>query len=250
MPMGFGWLFFGYVLEYILGMSPYGCFTFLIGYGVMYRGLCELRRYCHSFIRAVYCLIPLSVVALLRTIQGFDRLFSWGTSLVDPPWSQIALWADLVLVLAFHFFLMLSVRELATRVSSPKQAVYAMRNFIIFLLYACVYTLWHTNVLADTRMYGVLLLLQLIWSILNSVMLYSCYMHICPAQEPERPPSRFAWVNRFRARFEQKENDAIEADRRYHAENARRRREKYLSSLSEKQRKKEQKKHNESNEGK
>ncbi len=241
--MGFGWLFFGYVLEYVLGMSPYGCFVFLIGYGVMYRGLCELRRYCRAFSRAIWVLIPLMPVALFRTVAGLDSLFSWGLEFVGAPWNQVAVWTDLLLVLAYHFFLTLAIRELAKRVSSPKQAIYATRNFLIVLLYGCVAVLWRTGVLSGSPAWGVLLLLQLVWAVMNSVMLYSCYMHICPAQERERTPSRFAFVNRLRARFEQKENEAIEADRRYHAEKARDRREKYLSSISEKQRRKEEKKH-------
>jgi hypothetical protein len=68
-----------------------------------------------------------------------------------------------------------------------------------------------------------MLIAQLIWVICNCVMLYSCYMRIAPANESDtRPPSRFAFINRMRAAFDSREQKAIEADRAYHADNAKR----------------------------
>ena len=47
--MGFGLLFFGYFMEFLLSMNKIGTFTHIIGYMVMFAGLARLRRYCRMF---------------------------------------------------------------------------------------------------------------------------------------------------------------------------------------------------------
>ena len=85
-------------------------------------------------------------------------------------------------------------------------------------------------------------LLMLIFAICYCVLLYSCYMRIAPAEEttPTRKPSRFGWVNRLRDAYEEKTQKAIDADRAYHAKNARERLEKKQSRMSKKQQEREE----------
>jgi hypothetical protein len=115
-----------------------------------------------------------------------------------------------------------------------------MRNLIAFALYAGCYLL--LNIVPTFKvLIPVTLLLRLFWAICNCVMIYSCYMHIAPANEyEERLQSRFAFVNRMRAAFAAREQKAIEADRVYHAEHARRAHDKKMARLSKKQQSREQ----------
>ena len=85
------------------------------------------------------------------------------------------------------------------------------------------------------------MLLQIVYHVLVGVMLVSCYMRICDAEDEDMPlrRSRFAWVNRIReerARREQAAADSVtkyaedklkkrreERERRYNAQNRKKR---------------------------
>jgi signal transduction histidine kinase len=227
--MGWGLLFFGYFLEFILGInSMFAPFVYLIGFAVILMGVSQLARYCKSFLRAKWCVLALMVLSVWRTYAGLNDLFSLGLPFVNQTVSSVVSWLFFLGMTLFHVFLALSVKELALRVDSNKNAVRALRNLVMYGLYAVAYLL--SNTMTGVKsLVPIVLLLWPVWAICNCVMLYSCYMHIVPADQEEqagRPLSRFAFVNRFRAAMDAKEQKAIEADRAYHAENARRRMEK------------------------
>ena len=73
--MGFGLLFFGYFLEFLLGMNKIGVFTHVIGYMVMFMGISRLRLYCHTFRYSLYTTFPLLIVAVYRTFAHLPELF-------------------------------------------------------------------------------------------------------------------------------------------------------------------------------
>ncbi len=233
--MGWGLLFFGYFLEFILGINAmFAPFVHLVGFALMAVGVSGLARYCKSFHSVKWCVLALMAVSVWRTYAGLDELFSLGLPFVDGMASTAVSWLYFVGITLFHIFLALSVKELALRVGVSKNAVRALRNLVMYGLYAIAYLLVNT-LPAVKSLVPVVLLLWPVWAICNCVMLYSCYMHIVPSHENEhvaRPPSKFAFVNRIRAVFEAKEQRAIEADRAYHAENAR----KKMERLSQKQR--------------
>lgn len=233
--MGWGLLFFGYFLEFILGINAmFAPFVHLIGFALMAVGASSLSRYCKSFGRVKWCAVALTMVGVFRTYTGLDELFSLGLPAVTGPLSATFSWLYFLGISLLHLFMALSVKELAMRVGVNKNAVRALRNLVMYGLYAAAYLLVNT-LPALKILVTVVLLLWPLWAICNCVMLYSCYMHIMPAHEDEnapRPLSRFAFVNRFRAAMDAKEQKAIEADRAYHAENAKKR----MERLSQKQR--------------
>lgn len=238
--MGWGLLFFGYFLEFILGMNTmFAPFVHVLGYALMAVGINGLRRYCRSFVRVYACALALLLLGVWRMFVGVDELFSLQLPFLLDGINQTVVWLNFALMILFHIFLALSVKELALRVSVSKNAVRAMRNLIAFGLYAVCYLLL---MLVPTLKFLVpaTLLLWPLWAICNCVMLYSCYMRIAPANESDqRPPSRFAFVNRMRSAIEIREQKAIEADRAYHAENARRAHEKKMARMSKKQQSRE-----------
>lgn len=237
--MGWGLLFFGYFLEFILGINAmFAPFVHLLGFALMAVGISGLARYCKSFHRVKWCAIALMVISIFRTYAGLDELFSLGLPLVSGVVSTVFSWLYFLGISLFHVFLALSVKELALRVDSNKNAVRALRNLVTYGLYAAAYLLVNT-LPAVKALVPIVLILWPVWAICNCVMLYSCYMHIVPAHENEnapRTPSRFAFINRLRAAFDAKEQKAIEADRAYHEQNAR----KKMERLSQKQRAREE----------
>lgn len=243
--MGWGLLFFGYFLEYILALnSLFAPFVLLVGYALMVVGCNGLARFCKRFLFPKWCAAALMLPALWRTVVEINTRFSLGLGFLPEAVTSAARWIDFGGSVVFHIFLALAVKELALRVDQTKNAVRAYRNLLfvgLHALFVVVQTLLPIEEVVRV-LYPVTILLQLTWAICNCVMLYSCYMHIAPANASEvRAPSRFAFVNRIRDELDRREQKAIEADRAYHAENARRAHDKKVARMSKKEQAREQK---------
>ncbi|MBO5898636.1 MAG: hypothetical protein J6R04_06465 [Clostridia bacterium] len=253
--MGWGPLFFGYFLAFVPGQNVLlSTPMLLIGGGFMLWGLIRLSRYCHTFRYAT-----LGVVLMMAT-----ALLGAGLLLVMPPlelstetlgvadWLRVLsesgryVWLDwirLLFLMLFHVALAFSVKEIALRVGVEKNAVRALRNLVLLGVYVLAIVLQSSGV-GIAHLAEVATIVLLIVSVCNSVMLYSCYMRIAPAEgedaEDTRKPSRFAFVNRFRAKMQEREDKAREADRAYSEQQMREEREKQLSRMSKKQRQREE----------
>lgn len=245
--MGWGILFFGYFLVFVLGLNPvFQMFLAIPGWLLMLVGLGNLKRYCRSFNHARWCVYPALAVAAWQMLGGIQTQFQLSLPFLIERVTAVVDWAELLLILLFHTLLALSIKELALRVSVTNNVIRAMRNLVLVWLYG-ILTLVGGVVSSESlvrTMYPIALLLQLIWAIAFCVLLYSCYMRICPADDTQnvRKTSRFGWVNRLRDTMEAKEQKAIEADRAYHQKQARERQEKRLARLSRKQLAKQQRK--------
>ena len=109
------------------------------------------------------------------------------------------------------------------RTGVQKNAVRAMTNLAAVVLYEILWV-WYT--LEQQRsisgmLYGFAMLMKLIWIISNLILIGSCYRRICPAGQEvadakrAKKPSRFAFVNRVRERYQASEEKAIREDRAY-----------------------------------
>lgn len=243
--MGWGLLFFGYFLEFILGMNAmFAPFVHLVAYAFMVVGCNGLARYCKRFALPKWCALGLMLPAIWRTFAGVNDLLSLGLPFLPDVVTEVVRWIDFSGVVVFHILLALAVKELALRVGVNKNAVRAIRNLIMVGLHAAFILIQAALPVESVVrvLYPVSLLLQLAWAICNCIMLYSCYMRIAPANESDAPPpSRFAFINRIRRAMEEREQKAIEADRAYHADNARRAHEKKMARMSKKQQARQQK---------
>ncbi len=243
--MGWGLLFFGYFLEFLLGINEsIGAFIHLIGRGFMLVGVAALERYLRLFSRVRYTLYAYLCLSLPITVYGVGRVLGFSVSFLTDSVMNVIRWSDLVVMLILHVFLAFAVKELALRVSLPKNAMRALRNLILTGLYALLYVI--CRILQSGEVVAILFaaatLLRVLYVILNCVLLYSCYMHIAPAggESMERAPSRFAFINRLRRAFDEKEQKAIDADRAWHAERAKKAQEKRMARMSRKQREKQE----------
>ncbi|MBE6620664.1 MAG: hypothetical protein E7625_04810 [Ruminococcaceae bacterium] len=244
--MGWGLLFFGYFLEYILGLnSLFAPFVHVIAYAMMYAGLSGLQRYCKRFRYAKWCAIALAILSVWRTFAQAETALGITFGFVVKEITTVVSWLDFAGSIIFHVALAFAVKEIAQRLSVSKNAVRAVRNLVLVLLYGVLFVV---HALIPTEqvalvVYPPLVLSRVAFAICNCVLLYSCYMRIVPAgggEDAPRAPSRFGAINRMRRAFDEKEKQAIEADRQYHADNARRRYEKQTARMSQKQRAKEE----------
>lgn len=252
--MGWGPLFFGYFLAFVPGQNSLLSVTMmLLGGAFMLFGLAKLTRYCHTFAYALGGVTLMMTVALVNVVLMLIFPTADAESVAD--WLRALsavdryVWLSFLQLLAvglFHVALAFGVKEIAMRVGVEKNAVRALRNLILMGIYVLA-TALHMSGASIPYLYAIATLVLLIVSICNCVMLYSCYMRIAPAEGPdaerenrERKPSRFAFVNRLRAKMQEREERAHEADRAYNETRMREEREKQLSRMSKKQRRREE----------
>ena len=241
--MGWGALFVGYVCTFVLGLNPvFSVFLALPGWALSVWGLRGLARYERTFRYSLWCALATVPVCLWQTLQGASDRFSLSVPFLSAQLSAVLEPVSMVLTVLYHTLLALAIVRIARKVSLQKNATRAARDAVLVWLYGIGGTL--TGVAGErawaATVVGAVLLLRLLWAVLFAVLLYSCYMHICPAEDSgaDAPPKPFGigWLDRFRTRAWEKEQKAISADREYHAKNAREQRDKQLSRLSQKQR--------------
>ena len=217
--MGFGLLFIGYFLEYLIGMNDIGVFTHLLGYMVMFAGLSQLRLYCRAFSYAQYCTVPLMLLSIYRTFAGLPELFDISFTFVTEARTFWVNLLDVGMVVFFHVLLAIAIMEICNRTGVKKNSVVAIRNLLIVLLYAATHLFFTFSDGRAMILFGVVLLLQLIWVICNLILIGSCYMRICPAgqenMDKQRPLSRIPWIARLQEKYQKSEDKAIREDQAY-----------------------------------
>lgn len=198
--MGFGILFFGYLITYLLSLNPYAALTRLIGYAVMLVGLTRLRRHNRWFAFSQLTAIPLGALALVNTVLDLLGRFG-GTEYA----AAGALEGFMTLfVLLFHVCLMVAIHTIAADTELPRLGRSARTALGLTAAYAvlsglCVLPVDLGQSYTMTLNF-LLFLFGLVWTLFNLVLIFRCYMWICLEgdEEMEQKPSRFAFVNRFR----------------------------------------------------
>lgn len=252
--MGWGLLFLGYLMKFLLGLNPiFDVVLTLPACLVMLLGLKRLSLYCHTFHYALWSTALLAAVSVGGVIGALlvpssalpaagAGLTAWLRYVANASLGGWVAWADMIAVVLFHAALALGIKDIAMRVGVQKNAVRAIRNLVLVGLYAlCLLT---ANIVPSVApmMAAPATLICLVFAVCNCVLLYSCYMRIAPAEEvvTTRRQNRIGWINRLRDAYERKTQKAIEDDRAYHAQLSSERREKLLARMSQKQRNKEE----------
>ncbi len=218
--MGFGILFFGYIIMSVFSLNPFGALAQLIGYSVMLWALVKLSPYAKNFRIAKYTVIPLIATSVFSSVLTVSEKLGVSTSGFDAV-KEMLNPVVAVLVLVFHFFLLFGIRELALFTELSKLADRATRNFVVGVFYYAL-TLFgslDTPIKGDFATYFGLptLVIGLVWFVLNIVLIYSCYMWICLEgdENMERKRSRFEFINKLNDAFDKKEEDAIKSTLEY-----------------------------------
>lgn len=231
--MGFGWLFLGYVISFLLysvaGMLNVGFLAHAVGYLLMLRGLYELRKYRREF------LLPLAVVCLLLPITVWDALrelsetFLWRLPFLTETATTVVAWVDFGLLLAFHFSLYYAISVIARSVELPRTVRDAMFDTIVGAGYAVLYIVSRLPVLASVAaQFSVpLTVFLLFWRICDLCLLISCCKNICPAGDENVAPRRYRWefLNRLGDSFARNFHRAADSARQGYEENLRKKQE-------------------------
>ncbi|MBR2445234.1 MAG: hypothetical protein IKB28_01045 [Clostridia bacterium] len=220
--MGFGILFLSYFLAFFVPLS----YLHIIGYAGVAWALYKLKDYRPTFARAVWWLIPLGVCCLYHILASVLSLLpSMGLAEVQLPFVNATVTAvvsmiESALILRFHFMLLRTLRGFASELELPEIVKRSDWGLWLVSIQCSCYILAMILELVGMSLplFSVIaLLLQFVWSIFNLYNLFTCYMYICPEgdESMERAPSRFGFVNEFRARMDERDRRAREKEAAY-----------------------------------
>lgn len=226
--MGFGYLFLGYLVTFVLYLTiqalGFGGFGLLIGYGLMLCGARCLYRYQRAFAYAKWALIPLLVTAVYESARNLAELFLWNTSLFDGVWRTVYSWAVFLLLLFFNLAMLYGIRSLARDVGLPRIVSAAIRNSIFVVLYGVLYLVGNFPVFTTEQVRAYLglpmVLTQMVFVFCNLFLILTCAKDICPEGEEDQAPKRYRWewlnrvgdtYERTRKRTEERTKEDLEA---------------------------------------
>lgn len=230
--MGFGFLFIGYLLTFLLYLTlqalGFGSLALLGGYALMLYALTKLCRFHASFSLAKWSLIPLLLTGIYRLLQDADTLFLWNVAFAGDTVAAVMDWVEFCLSVLFQFALLYGIRMLADGVELKKISAAAMRNTIVYGIYAALYIVGNLSFAASFRQYLTFstVLFNIAWLALNLLLIVSCAKNICPAGDEEVTPrrSRFEWINRMGDAYEES-HTKLREQARHDGEELRRRHE-------------------------
>lgn len=211
--MGFGTLFIGYFL--LLNLTYYG-FTDVIAASVMLLGLYKLSGVNKHFKDSMIFTGAFLVFALgefgLATYEIFMKPI--GNTVVISAMSVLRC----ILVCLITLVILKGIETVAKEVELDDVAVKAKKLLIITSVTYSAWIILEAPIsFINDYVLGVLSLLTILATIalliLNLSVIYTCYMRICmPGNEQigEEKPSKFAFVNEYRARKAEREKEAAE----------------------------------------
>lgn len=222
--MGFGWLFIGYFLTImnvpILGI--FGIIVRLCGYVLIIMATLKLRKYNRSFDFAMYGAIAMTIVSYCFLAKNIiDKL---AVGFLSKTVTSVIEYVDLGCTFVFTALLLWGIYCIAKETEVKKISNSAIRNFVFLSLCYIVRLISYMPISAIKKVNGtfvfIIWVLYFVYSILNIILIFSCYAKICDEDdvEMERKPSRFEVVNRIRDEFDRKSEKARAEDEAYRRE--------------------------------
>ena len=212
--MGFGILFIGYI--FLLNLSFFGYTDVLAGVLILY-ALEKLKRWNRGFRYAFFATIPFAAIGLFEFILKIGASFS---SSLSPTLMMIAEAIRMAALCPMHVCLLLGFKEITAEVGLQKMESRAMMLIPLSPLVHLLGGLLKIDPLFSAVDPGTLLSIRfvlligtLIYTLGIAIFIYRCYARIClPGDvDMKERPSRFKFINDYRARKEQKQKAEIEA---------------------------------------
>ncbi len=201
--MGFGLLFIGYFITFVMTMNNFKFIIAPLGYVVTMLALLRLGRFEPRFYFALIC----SLLLILFGAYGFLHGGADKLGIALPVWVSAAKpavdWALFITEAALNITLLVSISALAEKVGLGRQQHGAKWRMIVVGGY---YVLDTTRMLyfwndakANSFLVPVALLFKLLWIASNLVLIYSCYMRICPEGDEDMPvkEQKLGFVKKF-----------------------------------------------------
>ncbi len=233
--MGFGYLLLGYLIAYVirltLGGFGFGGAAVLLGCGILYLGLSELRRYQKAFVYALWMLLPMALCALYSTLGALDALFLWQLPIFGEAVGAVFELLNFLISMLFQLAMLHGIRTIAADVGLGSMSATALRNMLIVAAYSLLMLVGNMGIPFSESVESILALLAMLLNILlvvcNLLLLLACNKNICRKGDEEIAPkrSKFAMINRMTDFFEKNRRETAESTRSYAEDVLRRRRE-------------------------
>lgn len=222
--MGFGYLFIGYLIAFVLYLTVQalgvGGLALLIGFGTMMLGLWELTHYQKEFVFAKWLCVPLLFTSAYQLVYQLGALFLWNSPIVSEAVQSAVLWFHFFLLVAFHFFLLHAIYLVCREVGIRHMATVAIRNTVFYAIYAVIYVLANSVFAQDSaaRSYVLfsLVMMQVVCTVFNLILLINCAKNICAEGEEDVPqkPHRWNFLNKLDSVYDRTRQRAVENARR------------------------------------
>lgn len=208
--MGFGLLFLGYFIAFLMALTKFGFAIRLAGYLLMAYSLIKLRDFELKFTWPMFVSFGLIIIGIVQCVFGVCDEISYTLSESINVLRSIVDVSESFAIVIFNLLMLWSIMTIAGRLELPKQKNAAVRN-MIFVAFWAVLDFLGTGPLASNTVYinyfGLpTFILYMAWIILNLVLVFSCYMYICPAGDED--------MNRKKTNIKFLDNIIEESDRR------------------------------------
>lgn len=216
--MGFGILFIGYFIAFLMSIHKYGFLCRIIGYYLIFLSLQKLSEYKKILSKAVF---PL----LIMTLCGvYDAGAMISESVFAIPFPESLSYAIDVLEIVsgyiFHILLLRGIMGLGQDTELPKVSSFArwalvgataccMLNAILVAMQALVPVGEGSIQNFAGILARVALLAGILYPIVMLALIHSCYAQICAPEDldMEPKPSRFSFINKSRKLSAEKDKE-------------------------------------------
>ena len=196
--MGYGLLFFGYILAFFFSSGTTYFFADVIGSCIMIAALYKLSAYDKGYFMS---LVTAFVYAVVCFVGGMVFALGFGDSsgVLTPALSVL----KLVSVVVFHAFMLAATARMCVRAELPKYTVAARRNFIMTIVYcaldAVVVTVGESLGKARPYLAIAAAFLGIIWLVANAYLIFRCFSLICEDGDENAEPkkSKIPLVNKI-----------------------------------------------------
>lgn len=217
--MGFGILFIGYFIAFLMSLHKFGFLCRIIGYYVIFLSVQKLSEYKRSLARTA---IPLLIMTLCGVYDAGAMISESIFASVFPAPLSYAI--DLVEIAAgyvFHIFLLKAIIALGQETELPKicscarwnlavVTSYCILSAILMVMQMILWTSASSELLAFAgTLSRITLLAGILYPLLVLILIHSCYAQICAPEDLDMKPkpSRFNFVNKSREMSAEKDKE-------------------------------------------
>ena len=222
--MGFGLLFIGYFISFLMSLNNYGFAFEIVGFAIMLSAVGKLSEYKHGLSRVSVALLVMALCSVYDGFRQLNTVFALHLSLFNTSVAFTFSLVSAIATVAFHILLLIPIRDIAKDAQDIGLAQKAFpaigASVLAFVLELTVAILGSFfSGIAPTQAFRAVTLISVLVHIFYPVIIlwfiYSCYAKICAPEDVEMPqrPSRFAFINNMREKRAEKEAEVQKARR-------------------------------------
>lgn len=219
--MGFGILFTGYAIAFLASITYYGYVFRLVGFCLMAVALLKLREYGKCFRYSLILSLIMAVYGIFECVCGLAGTLGFALPSFVESLRPAMDWVTMLGIIFFNFALLYAIFDIAGRLELTDQKNAALRNTIFLVLYLILNFLGMGPFQGDETFgkYCALpiFLIQLLWTILDLVLIFSCYMYICPEGDEDMPRRKtgIGFIDRLAEESDRRTDKAVRDTQEY-----------------------------------